>query len=396
MRKYYFSKFFSLVTIYNLRKIFNKLLERSTLSSMKGSEKKLTFLQKGGLQKIFAFLVYIIIASSLALIYDYIDKYTFISIIERAYNDGILVSSDIFVLKKLIYTREGHIFILYTAFLLVCGFVSWRIIRWAGHSNLSTPVTLDKVVEFKFCMNELGIADPRRAFDVAIRYNLPFYIADHPLLMPTKKDVNVKFYSYSFNSGMRDMEILERCLGRQTLCLAMEDFIVLKNRYQDQLVAAHVSTIVNLKKLAEGLEASLIIERESYQKLQEELAALREENRKLQKKQQTSQAREGKGEETRDIKKIPYWRVAIPTVERLLQAATPTTKYTSSQIQAAFEEELKRFPHLQEAIKIYFAEKRQTERDNPFSLDGWPMRMIRAALGEYIQTASGPPKKSRV
>ena len=194
---------------------------------MKGSEKKLTFLQNGGLQKIFAFLVYIIIASSLAFIYDYIDKYTFISIIERAYNDGILVSSDIFVLKKLICAREGHIFILYTAFLLVCGFVSWRIIRWAGHSNLSTPVTLDKVVEFKFCINELGIADPRRAFDVAIRYNLPFYIAAHPLLMPTKEDVNVKFYSYSFNSGMRDMEILERCLGRQTLCLAMEDFIVL-------------------------------------------------------------------------------------------------------------------------------------------------------------------------
>lgn len=36
---------------------------------------------------------------------------------------------------------------------------------------------LDKAVEFKFYMNELGIADPGRAFDIAIRYTLPFYIA---------------------------------------------------------------------------------------------------------------------------------------------------------------------------------------------------------------------------
>lgn len=83
------------------------------------------------------------------------------------------------------------------------------------------------------------------------------------------------------------MATLERCLGRQTLCLAVEDFVALKSSYQDQLIAAHVSTIANLKKQAEGLEASLILERVSCRKQQEELAALLEENRELQRKQQT-------------------------------------------------------------------------------------------------------------
>ena len=43
--------------------------------------KKLTLLQKGALQKTFAFLVYACIASPLAFLLDHIDKYTFLSLI---------------------------------------------------------------------------------------------------------------------------------------------------------------------------------------------------------------------------------------------------------------------------------------------------------------------------
>ena len=41
---------------------------------MERSDKKLTLLQKGALQKTFAFLVYACIASSLAFLLDHIDK----------------------------------------------------------------------------------------------------------------------------------------------------------------------------------------------------------------------------------------------------------------------------------------------------------------------------------
>ena len=211
---------------------------------MERSDKKLTLLQKGALQKTFAFFVYAFIASSLAFLLDYIDKHTFLSLIERAYHEGLLEKETFPLLQQLISTRAGHVFVLYTALLLICGFVAWRIIHWAGHGNWSTPVTLNKVVELKFCMNELGIADPGRAFDIAIRYTLPFYIAAEPLIDPVKEHVKARFYPYSFNAGMRDMATLERCLGRQTLCLAVEDFVALKSSYQDQLIAAHVSTIL--------------------------------------------------------------------------------------------------------------------------------------------------------
>lgn len=216
--------------------------------------------------------MYAFIASSLAFLLDYIDKHTFLSLIERVYHEGLLEKETFPLLQQLISTRAGHVFVLYTALLLICGFVAWRIIRWAGHGNWSTPVTLNKAVEFKFCMNELGIADPGRAFDIAIRYTLPFYIAAEPLIDPVKEHVKARFYPYSFNAGMRDMATLERCLGRQTLCLAVEDFVAL--------------------------------ERESCRKQQEELAALHEENRELQRKQQTLQTRDGKGQETRDIRKF--------------------------------------------------------------------------------------------
>lgn len=100
---------------------------------MERSDKNLTLLQKGALQKTFAFFVYAFIASSLAFLLDYIDKHTFLSLIERAYHEGLLEKETFPLLQQLISTRAGHVFVLYTALLLICGFVAWRIIRWAGH-----------------------------------------------------------------------------------------------------------------------------------------------------------------------------------------------------------------------------------------------------------------------
>ena len=65
---------------------------------MERSDKKLTLLQKGALQKTFAFLVYACIASSLAFLLDHIDKYTFLSLIERACNEGLIVKENFPVL----------------------------------------------------------------------------------------------------------------------------------------------------------------------------------------------------------------------------------------------------------------------------------------------------------
>lgn len=188
------------------------------------------------------------------------------------------------------------------------------------------------------------------------------------------------------------MATLERCLGRQTLCLDVEDFVALKSSYQDQLIAAHVSTIANLKKQAEGLEASLILERESCRKQQEELAALHEENRELQRKQQTLQARDGKGQETRDIRKIPFWRVAVPTIERLLRDAEPDTAYTRTEIQQVFEDELSRHPEIKGDIEALLSTGRKKESGTPYALDGWAMEIIRAALGRHARKTPGAGK----
>lgn len=106
---------------------------------MERSDKKLTLLQKGALQKTFAFLVYACIASSLAFLLDHIDKYTFLSLIERACNEGLIVKENFPVLQQLIAARTDHVFTLYAALLLACGFVAWRIIRWAGHGTGQRP-----------------------------------------------------------------------------------------------------------------------------------------------------------------------------------------------------------------------------------------------------------------
>lgn len=76
---------------------------------MERSDKKLTMLQKGALQKTFAFLVYACIASSLAFLLDHIDKYTFLSLIERACNEGLIVKENFPVLQQLIAARTDPV-----------------------------------------------------------------------------------------------------------------------------------------------------------------------------------------------------------------------------------------------------------------------------------------------
>lgn len=89
---------------------------------MERSDKNLTLLQKGALQKTFAFFVYAFIASSLAFLLDYIDKHTFLSLIERAYHEGLLEKETFPLLQQLISTRAGHVFVLYTlaSYLRIC------------------------------------------------------------------------------------------------------------------------------------------------------------------------------------------------------------------------------------------------------------------------------------
>ena len=104
------------------------------------------------------------------------------------------------------------------------------------------------------------------------------------------------------------------------------------------------------------------------------------------------QARDGKGQETRYIRKIPFWRVAVPTIERLLRDAEPDTAYTRTEIQQAFEEKLSQHPELKGDIEALLSTGRKKESGTPYALDGWAMEIIRAALGRHARKTPGAGK----
>jgi len=132
-----------------------------------------------------------------------------------------------------------------------------------------------------------------------------------------------------------------------------------------------------------------------------EIAALTEANEKLlkekaelQRKQQTIPSRKGKTE-TSTIRRVPFWRVAGPLVNRLIAEAKSDTQYTRPKIQDAFLLDLENFPELKPVIQKLLATDKKEENGTPYDLEGWGMEAIRAALGDYAQTDPHAPKKTK-
>ena len=83
-------------------------------------------------------------------------------------------------------------------------------------------------------------------------------------------------------------------------------------------------------------------------------------------------------------------------MNRLTAYAEPGTEYTRRQIQAAFLEELEKFPELKPAIQKLLATDKKKDAGTPYDLTGWGMEAIRSALGDFAQTEPHAPKKSEI
>ena len=108
--------------------------------------------------------------------------------------------------------------------------------------------------------------------------------------------------------------------------------------------------------------------------------------------QKTAPARQGKAD-TLTQRRMPFFLVAVPVINRLIQQAEAGTTYTKAEIQAAFVAELESFPHLKPAIEALLHTKEKENLGTPFDLTGWAMEAIRSALGDLAKKTPGPKKQ---
>ena len=355
--------------------------------------RKLNMFQRGILQQIAVGVVYAACCLSAMFCLDKLIKYRFIRLASQAQNQDIIDSETADLLKKIIQApdmAESFFIILLIVFFSLLG---WFLMRWAARLNLSWPVSLPRAVEFSTAMCKMGIFAFIDQMAFIHKNRLPVYNALKPIIGESDENIRARLYPYAHNDILFVEVAMATNIGQRLLCLDSADYDPVYQQYIHAAQLANSTKIVELEQDIEALKGYLRLKDDDNIKLVGENSKLCKEITDLRNKLRTAPGR-GKNIENGEQRKAPFWRVAGPLINRLVAEARSDTKYTRSQIQAEFLDELENYPELKMTIKKLLYTPKKKAAGSPFDLTGWGMELIREGLGELVQRDGGAPQKS--
>lgn len=287
--------------------------------------------------------------------------------LSRLYSSGALPESAI-------------LFLAVCASLAVLVFIIFFVMKWTLRLNIAFSVTLPKVVELSYAMKSMDIPEFDDQINFIAKHRLDVFVSQTPISSPYKENATVKKYI-----TLGDKEKSKFYNGDDRLCLNAEDYDCIMQERTKRLSSQNSSAVAEKDEEIKNLRAALasaIRENES----------LQQENRDFSNKLKTVSTRDGKTE-TSTIRRIPFWLVAAPLINRLRKTADPSILYSRPDIQAAFDAEMEKFPELKDSIKKELHLSRQKAPESEFDLTGWAMEAIRSGLGNLAKTDPGPTGK---
>lgn len=185
-----------------------------------------------------------------------------------------------------------------------------------------------------------------------------------------------------------------------TACTLLIQKIFLRRRQALPFSRAHAQGVqaagieqgVALENTLASLNYKISVLKEKNKILTSEKAALLKSYAKYCVQQKTAPARQGKAD-TMTQRRMPFFRVAVPVINKLIEQADADTAYTKSEIQAAFEAGLENHPDLKPTIAALLHTKEKEDLGTPFDLNGWAMDAMRSALGDLAKKTPGPKKQ---
>ena len=355
------------------------------------SKRQLNIFQRSIIQRIAFGIVYFVSIILTGFFADFTERKRFITIFEKAQQQGLINSDGFQTAKNLIESMSWIESFVPVAIVVLCVLVSLYALKWVVNRNWSWPTTLPKAVEFRFAMRKLGIADPAEWVPFICKNDIPVFIAVSPLIGDEQENVRVRRYSRAPNRNLISKKVFELNTGKQTLCLDTDDYEHLLEQHGPKTKSAYHAKIAELEEKITEIKALNSAQRSDITKLSEDNKKLLTENTEHRRKQKTAAARERKAEK-REIAKVPFWLVAVPLIYRLKAEAGPGTSYTSRQIQEDFLQELEKYPELKPEIERLLRSSKKESENTPFSLDGWAMEAIRSALGDLARKEGGRPR----
>ncbi len=303
---------------------------------------KLNIFQRGILQKVATFIVYMACAIAGMLTLDRLEQQHFIDILTKARKQGI-ISNEIFQeLNNLIVSLNETIIIYIILLVAVCGGVCWILMRWASSLNWSWPVVLPRAIEFRAAMRRLNIIEPNEEIEYIRKYKLPVFIASSPLLKNEQEKIRVKLYPFAHHV-LYNPNVFERNIGRKTLCLDAADY--------DQFVN---KIIENEEKLNSVLIAS---KNEELANLSATIKSLSIKNDELIKKYDElhGKVRIQNAQDESRVNRLRIerllWVAYTSVIDRLIREAPDGKQYTTPEIEAAFNIEWEQREDLRAQMK---------------------------------------------
>ena len=273
------------------------------------------------------------------------------------------------------------------AIALVVAFSFW-VMRQTLKLNLISKVSMPKIVEFSYAMQQLNVSKFDKQIDLLAEKKMPIFISDETLPPSYKESISVKRYLF-----LNNKEKLKSYNGDRRLCLNACDFESLLKEHKQISAYIESEKVEKLQKTVMSLEADKSQLYNENIGLQEQNTTLLAIIEKLENTLQTAPGREIVLD-NRERNKIPLRRVAWPTINTLIATATLNTEYTRPQIQEAFLQELEKFPQLKPEIRNVLRTPDKERYNTPYSLKGWAMEEIRFMLGDLVQKEGKAPKKS--
>jgi len=303
---------------------------------------KLNIFQRGFLQKAASIGVYFVSFMVVAFIIDWLEKRRFTVVAEKAQQQGILTLESLHDFKAQIAAMDvAAIFAIITVGVF-CAIICWFLMRWAANFNWSWPVMLPKAVEFRSAMRMLNVTNPVEEIECVRKHKLSVFIALAPLRKNEQEAVRAQLYPFA-NHMFSKMDVFERHIGRQTLCLDAAEYehVVEKVKKEDALreSVAIAATNDEVKSLRTAV-ASLTKENEDIAKERDELRG---------KVRMQSPQEEGRVDRLR-VERL-WWTAYNSVMDRLIHDAPPGKQYTTPEIEAAFAAEWEQRPELREHMR---------------------------------------------
>lgn len=310
---------------------------------------QLNVFQRGVIQKTIIQCIYFVSICVGVYFLDALDKELFGNTLQLAVKNGIIGQDVLINLQQYIDTRSSVVVLGLLLMSLLCVLIAWLLMCWTSKYNLSWPVTIPEVIEFRPAMKGLGVKSLFEEIALVKKYDIPIFIARKPLVKDIEQNIRAQLYPFASHNDFSAASVFEKYIGSRRLCLLTQDYERILKESQKELSLQESKEIT-------AKEQEIEVHCAKISRLQDELKSAKKENERLHSENITMRnaqkpiVAQGKQRVKRLCKEGLQWAVMNPVKEHLIANAPKQKIYTKREILEAFEQAWEQRPDLQEKM----------------------------------------------